>query len=171
MLEEGDVAPAFCGPGTGGETIRPYELTEFTGEGVAVLVFYPFDFSPVCTTELCEFRDAEFLTFTEGVDVVGISSDSAYAHRQFVQANDLPFPLVSDSDGSISAAYDVQYDEWEHHPGVAKRAVYVVDSSRTIRYGWSSEDAYENPDLTEIYGTMKTIDELDFDGSTAPATE
>lgn len=171
MLERGDDAPTFRRPGTRGETIRPYDLAEFTEEGIAILVFYPFDFSPVCTTELCEFRDAEFLTFTGGVDVVGISSDSAYAHRRFVRANDLPFPLVSDSDGSISAAYDVQYDEWEHHPSVAKRAVYIVDSSRTIRYGWSTEDAYENPDLTEIYETMKTIDEFDFDGSNAPAVE
>jgi peroxiredoxin len=171
MLEEGDDAPGFRCPGTEGEVIEPYDLAEFTRRGVAVLVFYPFDFSPVCTTELCEFRDAEFLTFTEGVDVAGLSGDSASAHRRFVEANDLPFPLLSDSDGAVSRAYDVRYDEWEQHPGVPKRAVYVVDSDRTVRYAWDTEDAYENPDLYTIYETLKTIDELDFDGAVTPAGE
>jgi peroxiredoxin len=168
MLAEGADAPMFRRPGTDGETIQSYDLTTFTDEGATVLVFYPFDFSPVCTTELCAFRDAEFLTFTRGVDVIGISGDSAYAHKRFSQANNIPFPLVSDSDGAISAAYDIQYEEWEAHPGVAKRAVYILDKTQTIQYAWNTQDAYENPDLSEVYETLRTIDDLDFDGMAPP---
>lgn len=122
-------------------------------------------------TELCEFRDAEFLTFSTGVGDLGVSGDRAYAHRRFSQANDLPFPLVSDDDCTISTRYDVQYEEWEAHPGVAKRAVYIVDSTDTIRYAWRTQDAYENPYLAEIYETLKTIDDLNFNGVTAPEPE
>ncbi|PGF13827.1 hypothetical protein CP556_22225 [Natrinema sp. CBA1119] len=77
MLELGETAPSFTLPGTDGETIDEYSLKEYTNEGAAVLAFYPFDFSPICTEELCDFRDVEWLTFTEGVNLFGISTDSA----------------------------------------------------------------------------------------------
>ena len=60
-------------------------------------MFYPFDFSDMCNGELCSFRDADFLTFTEGFDVFGLSLDSCYAHTWFIRQKDLNFPLLSDT--------------------------------------------------------------------------
>lgn len=56
----------------------------------------------MCTEELCGFRDTEWLTLTEGVDVFGISLDSCYAHKRFIEENELNFPLLSDTRGRVT---------------------------------------------------------------------
>ena len=115
MLAEGKTAPDFTLAGTDEDSIAEYSLTEFVETGAVVLVFYPFDFSDVCTRELCPFRDAEFLTFGEGLDVFGPSLDSCYAHRRFIRQNDLNFPLLSDTRGRVTDAYGLAYEELYHH--------------------------------------------------------
>ncbi len=130
-----------------------------------MLVFYPFDFSPVCTTELCRFRDAEWLTMTPDVDVWAISRDGGYAHQRFVETYDLSFPLLSDVEGRAVDRYDVRYDEFERHGGVAKRAVYVVDADRTIRYAWDTEDPYDDPDVSELAEVIESLPRVSIDGA------
>lgn len=157
MIGPQDTAPDFELPGTEGTMIDTYSLRDHTSEGAVVLVFYPFDFSPVCTDVLCNFRDAEFLMFTENVDVFGISLDSCYAHQKFIQEYDLPFPLLSDSKGRVTEQYGLAYDEWEHHRGVPKRALVTVDASDTVRYLWQTDDAYDSPSLGELHQTVLSL--------------
>lgn len=140
----------FSLPGTEGEEISKYRLSDYTNDGAVVLVFYPFDFSPVCTEELCGFRDAEWLSFTDDVDVLGISRDSCYAHKRFIQEYDLSFPLLSDTRGEVISEFDLVYDEWEHHSGVPKRGLVTLDESHDVRYRWQTEDAYNGPDMDEL---------------------
>lgn len=147
----------FSLPGTEGEEIRKYRLSDHTDEGAVVLVFYPFDFSPICTDIFCRFRDAEYLTFTENVEVLGISRDSCYAHKQFIQEYDLPFPLLSDTQGEVIEQFDLVYDEWEHHVGVPKRALVTLDESHEIRYKWHTEDAYLAPDFDELIQCVSSL--------------
>lgn len=154
MITDGSHAPGFTLPGTDGEVLEEYELASYTDAGATVLVFYPFDFSPVCTSELCEFRDAEWLTLTPNVDVLGISTDSAYAHRRFSRENDINFPLLSDSGGSVIEDYGVKYEEWEGHRAVSKRAIIILDDDQRVRYRWHTEDATDNPDLGEVNGVI-----------------
>lgn len=158
MIEVDEPAPDFALPGTDGETIEQYRLSDYTDEGVAVLLFYPFDFSPVCTVELCEIRELEWLLFTEGVDVFGVSTDSVYAHKAFIAAHDLPFPLLSDNHGTVSAEYGVRYDEWEAHEQVSKRAFFVVDHTDTVRYAWHTENASEEFDIGVLRDATETVD-------------
>lgn len=157
MISEGRTAPDFTIPGTDGSEMEKYRLHNHTETGAVVLVFYPFDFSPICAEELCMFRDAEWLVFTEGVDVFGISLDSCYAHEQFIQHHDLNFPLLSDTVGRVTENYGLAYDEWEDHEGVPKRALVTVDDSQTITYTWMTEDAYENPSLDDLHQTIENI--------------
>lgn len=159
MIATGSPAPDFKLPGTGGEYIDTYRLSEYTTEGAVVLMFYPFDFSPVCTDVFCKFRDAEFLSFTDDVDLFGISLDACYSHKRFIQEYDLPFPLLSDTTGQITEQYGLAYDEWEHHEGVPKRALITVDDSQRVRYKWHTEDAYESPSLDELHQTVKSLSE------------
>lgn len=149
-MNASETSPEFTLPGTDGETIRSYSLEELT-EGVgAILIFYPFNFSPVCTDQLCTFRDAEWLTFTDGLEVVGISVDSVYSHKQFINEYDLQFPLLTDRLGEVAESYGFLKEEFEDHPRVPRRSIVAVDDSRRIRYTWVPDSQYEAPQVDEL---------------------
>lgn len=158
MLETGAAAPGFEVPGSDGERIARYRLSDFTDSGAVVLLFYPFDFSPICTEELCNFRDSEWLTFTPNLDVFGISTDSAYAHQKNIRENDLPFPLLSDHDGRVSESYGVLAEELEDHPNVSKRAVFVIDQTDTVRYAWEGADILHDPDIEAVHDAVQSLE-------------
>lgn len=158
MLEHGDTAPPFTLPGIANDAADTFQLQAAADHNHAVLLlFFPFDFSPVCTNELCAIRDAEWFQFTPDLDVWAISGDSVYAHQAFADKFDLNFPLLSDSHGRVADAYDVCYDEWEQHEYVPQRAVFLVDAERTIRYAWQTEDAFTKPDFFPV---KAALDEL-----------
>lgn len=102
-LKEGDPAPAFTAPSSGGGQIR---LSDCKGKDV-ILYFYPKDDTPGCTKEACAFRD-EYAAFRKrGVVVLGVSTDPIKAHDKFVDKFKLPFPLLADEDKAIVNAYGV----------------------------------------------------------------
>lgn len=73
-----------------------------------VLFFYPKNNTPVCTKEVCAFRD-HFATFREaGVAVFGISNDSIASHEQFSKSYGLPYELLSDPSGQVSKLLGVR---------------------------------------------------------------
>ncbi|GAA0524669.1 Peroxiredoxin [Halorubrum aquaticum] len=157
MIDADSLAFDFSLPGTEGDEISKYRLSNHTNGGAVVLVFYPFDFSPICTEELCGFRDAEWLTFTDDVEVFGISRDSCYAHKRFIQKYDLSFPLLSDTEGEVIKEFDLMYDEWEHHTGVPKRALVTLNESHDICYKWQTEDAYNSPNMDELEQSVLSL--------------
>lgn len=160
MVTEGESAPTFTLPGTAADTFDTFSLADATDRGNAVLLlFYPFDFSPVCTNELCAIRDAEWFQFTQQLDVWAASGDSAYAHQAFAAEYGLNFPLLSDSHGDVAAAYDVCYDEWEGHDCVPKRAVFLIDSAQTVRYAWSTDNALDKPDFFPVKAALDELTE------------
>lgn len=148
-MKVGDTAPTFTLPGTDGETIEQYSLTDSLEDGPTVLAFYPFDFSPLCTNQLCSFRNAVWLTFTEGVDVWGISPDSAFSHRAYSNEHDFRFPLLSDGPREVTDEFGLLLEEYEQHKSVPRRAIVAIDGSRTVRYRWAAADTHELP-TTEI---------------------
>lgn len=150
----GNTAPCFTIPGTDGESIEQYSLAESVANGPTVLLFYPFDFSPVCVEQLCTFRDAEWLTFTEDVDVWGISPDSAHSHRAFSNKYDLQFPLLSDRLGEVADQFGLLIDEFEHHKAIPQRAIITIDSAQTIKYRWVADGQYQSPAPEEIEGAI-----------------
>jgi peroxiredoxin len=157
MLTEGAKAPSFALPGATAETQRRYRSTEFTDDGLTVLSFFPFDFSPVCSDQLCDLRDIEWFQIEDDVDVVGISGDSAHAHQAFIEHYELPFPLLSDYSGEVAAQFGVCADELEGHQDVAQRSFFVIDEDRTIRYTWLREDPYQQPPVHEIAEQIQSL--------------
>jgi peroxiredoxin len=124
MLKVNDKAPPFVLEDDQGQQ---FSLAEQAGRKV-LLVFYPGDNTPVCTKQLCDYRDGIEAFAGLGVDVVGISNDSAESHREFRQKHDLPFTLLTDPDLKVAAKYDSK--------GVLgmKRSVFLVDEKGVIRY-------------------------------------
>ena len=124
MLKLNDKAPQFV---LEDEQGRPFNLSEQVGHKV-LLVFYPGDNTPVCTRQLCDYRDGIESFAGLGVEVVGISNDSAESHRKFRAKHNLPFTLLTDADLKVAALYDSK--------GVLgmKRSVFLVDEQGVIRY-------------------------------------
>jgi peroxiredoxin len=152
MLTVGDTAPDFELPGVAAGSIDTHALADYTDRGwTVVLTFYPFDFHPACVSQWCALRDAEWLTLLDDVVVLGIGTDSVYSHREFAAAYTLQFSLLSDSDGSVSEAYDVLMDEFDDHRRVPERAVYVIGPhDRPVEYAWVASDFADEPDMAAI---------------------
>jgi len=151
MLQIGQQAPTFELPGAAGGRVETHTLEEYTDNGWAVVVvFYPFDFHPSCTSQLCTLRDAESLSLVENTVVLGISTDSAHSHQKFSEEFRVDFPLLADNDGSVAEAYGVLVDEIEGHRNVARSALFVVDPDREVQYAWQSETPDGSPDLAAV---------------------
>ncbi|MBZ6494664.1 redoxin domain-containing protein [Natrinema longum] len=163
MLETGATAPTFDGPAAIDGEVRQVTFEELIGgSGVTVLLFYPADFSPSCTEELCSLRDFDLVGLQNDVSIVGVSTDTAFTHREFADRHDLGFPLVSDGDGSIAASYGVLEDElFGGHRQLARRTVFVLDEQRTVHYVWSNEDPLRQPDLEAIRAAIEGISDDD----------
>jgi peroxiredoxin Q/BCP len=124
MLKVNDKAPQFVlSDDQGGQ----FSLAEEAGQKI-LLVFYPGDNTPVCTKQLCDYRDGVEAFAGLGVKVVGISDDSAESHRKFRQKYNLPFTLLTDPGLKVAALYDSK--------GMLgmKRSVFLVDEAGVIRY-------------------------------------
>ncbi|WP_416675505.1 thioredoxin-dependent thiol peroxidase [Egbenema bharatensis] len=100
-LKPGDPAPHFSLPDMEGTVVN---LADFRGQWV-VLYFYPRDNTPGCTKEACGFRDAYADYRSQGVVVLGVSTDDAKSHTKFANKFNLPFPLLSDAEGQVAASY------------------------------------------------------------------
>jgi peroxiredoxin len=158
MVDEGTHAPGFTAPAaTGG--VESITLSDALADGPVVLAFFPGAFTSVCTAEMCAFRDR--LQAFEDVDatVFGVSGDSPFALDEFREQNDLSFPLVSDYDKEIMDAYDVR-SAFDHIglDGVAKRAVFVVDTDSEITYTWVSDDPGVEPNYDEVADAASAAD-------------
>lgn len=123
-LRTGDLAPDFELEADDGSRFR---LSAHGGQRV-LLVFYPGDNTPVCTAQLCEYRDGIEQFSGLGVEVIGISKDGAESHRRFKASQGLPFTLLSDVDLSAARAYGAA--------GVMgmKRAVFLIDEAGRIAW-------------------------------------
>ena len=151
MLQHGQQAPTFEMPGAAGGRVDTHSLEEYTEHGWAVvLVFYPFDFHPSCTAQLCLLRDAEDLSMVENTVVFGISTDSAHSHQAFAEEYRIDFPLLSDSDGSVAEAYGVLVEEIKNHRRVPRSALFVVDPDQEVQYAWQSESPDDELDMTAV---------------------
>lgn len=101
-LQPGDVAPDFSLPDGDGNIVN---LSDFKGQRV-VLYFYPRDNTPGCTKEACGFRDVYSDYQAKDLVVLGVSTDDAKSHTKFSTKFNLPFPLLTDADGSVAGQYD-----------------------------------------------------------------
>jgi glutaredoxin-dependent peroxiredoxin len=90
-----------------------------------------------------------------GADVLGIAVTATFSQQAFAESLGVDFPLLSDWDRTVCAAYGVQYDVWKGHRGLAKRSVFVVDRDGVVRYRWVTEDALELPDLDEAVRVLR----------------
>ncbi len=133
MLETGSKIPKFSKPDQNGEAKTFQDLT---GKQGLILYFYPKDNTPGCTTEAQEFRDQIAAFRKLGVEVVGVSKDSARTHTNFITKHELPFPLLADNDpeAELCEAFGV----WQEKKNYGKvymgivRTTFVIDAKGKV---------------------------------------
>ena len=102
-LKPGDKAPEINATDQDGNKIS---LNNFKGSRV-ILYFYPKDSTPGCTAEACNLRDNYSLLIKKGFKIIGVSADDEKSHKNFIEKNVLPFPLIPDKAKNIINAYGV----------------------------------------------------------------
>ncbi len=148
MLPVGAPAPEL---GLRDQHGREVTLASYAGERAVVLVFYPWAFSRVCTGELDALRDRWADLDRPDVAVLGLSCDPMFSLRAFAEADDLPFPLLSDfwPHGAVATAYGV----FDAERGCPRRSTFVV--GRDGRVAWSVHNAIgEARDVEEYLAVL-----------------
>jgi peroxiredoxin len=144
----GTKAPEFTLPNQDRE---PVTLSDQFKSGPVVLAFFPAAFSGTCTKELCTFRDSMGELSKLSAKVLGVSVDSFFALKAWADAQKLNFPLLSDFNKEVIHQYGVFNENMIGLKGLAKRAVFVIDRTGTIRHREVLDDARNEPD----YGKVK----------------
>lgn len=134
---KGHPAPVFALPDAPGHTV---DLAGVIGRRPVVLLFFPLAFSPVCTEEMCTFRDDWSKWASLGCEVFGISVDSPFVVKKFRDETNLPFPVLSDFNKVVCKQYGALHRELFGMKGVAKRAAFVIDAAGNVAYRWVSQD-------------------------------
>src|SRR6266478_2702101 len=104
QVNVGDPAPAFESTDDQG---NPWKSTDHVGKKILVVYFYPADLTGGCTKQACSYRDDMSKLADKGVEVVGISGDSAKNHEVFKKVQKLNFTLLADEDGSVAKKFGV----------------------------------------------------------------
>tara|TARA_B110000037_G_C17035865_1_gene471567 strand:+ start:581 stop:1051 length:471 start_codon:yes stop_codon:yes gene_type:complete len=153
-LATGIKAPDFSLKSKNAEGLSDVVLSANFGASATVLLFFPLAFTSVCEDELCGIRDS--LADYEGLNakVYGISVDSPFSQEAFAQKNSLTFPLLSDFNKDVSAAYGVLFEDLLGFKGVSKRAAFVINKDGNIVYSESSDDPKQLPDFAAIKAAL-----------------
>jgi len=149
MIEAGAVAPDFTLPDQDGDEVS---LQDLAGQ-ISVLVFYPLDFSPVCTDQLNVYHEVLPELEAKGAKLYGISIDSAFSHKAFQDHLGISIPLLADfhPKGEVSKAYGAYIEERGHN----QRALVMIGPDLAVAW------AHQSPSPLEIPGANLIFDALE----------
>jgi peroxiredoxin len=151
-LPPGTEAPDFRLPSTPDQTLS---LMEFRGQPV-ILVFYPEDWSPVCSDQLALYQELlpEFQKFN--AELLGISVDGIWSHLAFAKDRNLQFPLLADFEpkGEVARTYQV----YRAADGTSERALYVIDADGIVRWSYVSPVGV-NPGADGILRALESLED------------
>ncbi|MHA6205054.1 peroxiredoxin [Dyella soli] len=118
-----------------------------------VMYFYPKDFTPGCTTEVCTFRDDIAKLRQAGADVVGVSLDDVKSHADFAAKYHVPFPLLSDADRKAAQSYGVLASM----AGMkyARRTTFLIDPQGKIAKVYQDVDPEKSS--AQVLADLKTL--------------
>ena len=152
MAEKGSSAPDFTLSGSNNQDDTEVSLKDFIGKKLVVL-FYPLDFSPVCSEQVPDFNENLDAIRAKGADVVAISRDSTFAHKAWSQAlGGVDFPLLSDMNLEVSKKFDMAIED----VGITNRGVFIIDESGNIAFKHVEEAPPDNTLTAE-----QVVEELD----------
>ena len=146
----GTPAPDFSLTTGDGGTLTLADLKGRT----AILVFYPFAFSPVCTDQLNLYEEVLDEFRARGADLYGVSCDSSWTQNAFKEKLGITIPQLSDWEpkGEACRAFDV------YHPGgFPQRAIVIVDPEGVVRWSYQAESPGELPGANLIFDGLESL--------------
>jgi peroxiredoxin (alkyl hydroperoxide reductase subunit C) len=149
MIAAGTPAPDFTLRDQDGEKVS---LSDYRGRKV-LLVFYPMDFSPVCSDQLSIYQEVKPEIGAKGVTMLGISVDHPYAHKAFQEKLGVDTPLLADFEpkGEVARAYGSYL---EGPLGFANRTLVLVDEDGTVAWTYESPNPGEFPGANVIFDAL-----------------
>src|SRR3954469_25336712 len=135
---------------------EPVTLRQLRGKPV-VLAFFPAAFSSVCSKELCTFRDSIEKLNKANAQVYGISVDTFFALKAFHDSQKLTFPLLSDFNKQVIREFGVFNEDMIGLKGIAKRAVFVIDTKGVVRHREVLDDARNEPDYGKVSQALAAL--------------
>ena len=159
VVQEQQSAPDFTLPAIGDDAViknGQVHLADLQGKTV-VLYFYPKDDTPGCTKEACSFRDANHVMQQHGIVVLGASTDSIDSHQKFADKYGLSFPLLADTDKTVSqlyGAYGEKSNYGKTYMGVIRKT-FLIDKDGIVRKIWHKVKPEGHAD--EV---LETVEEL-----------
>jgi peroxiredoxin len=148
MIPVGEQAPNFTLRDQDGEKVS---LADYRGRKV-LLVFYPGDFSPVCGDQLSIYQEVKAEIEEKGVELLGISVDSFFAHKAFQEKLGIDTRLLSDFEpkGEVARAYDSYVEKM----GFANRTLVLVDEDGTVAWTHEADTPGEIPGANLIFDAL-----------------
>lgn len=157
-LNIGDGAPDFKAAQTTGDAQGEFQLSAQRGKNV-VIVFYPGDFTPVCTSELALIQRDLAKFAGANARVVGLSTDTVFTHKAFQKSlGGLTYPLATDRwpYGDIAKAYGIFPPTRHQLPFWNDRAIFVIDKEGKV--AWSKVyEIGEVPDVDEVIAALAAL--------------
>jgi peroxiredoxin len=151
MIAAGEPAPDFTLRNQDGEKVS---LSDYRGRKV-MLVFYPLDFSPICSDQLSIYQEVKPQIAEKGVELVGISVDHGFAHKAFQEKLGIDTPLLADFEpkGEVARAYGAYIEATGH----ANRSLVLVDEEGTVAWVHESPTPLEIPGANLIFDALETV--------------
>src|SRR5215475_706609 len=147
----GQTAPDFTLQNQDKQEVK---LSDFTGKKNVVLMFYPLDWSPVCTNEhACMVNDMKSFA-TLDAEVLGVSVDSAWSHKAYAEKMGIKYSLLADFQprGAMAEKYGVFLRE----KGITGRAIVIVGKDGKV--AWSKDyDIPVVPDVAEVAAALQQV--------------
>ena len=149
LLTPGTAAPDFTLKSGDGDEVT---LADLRGQ-TSVLVFYPMDWSPVCTDQFGVYQEVLDDLEAEGARLYGVSVDSAWTHNAFRRHLGVDIPLLSDfhPKGEVSEAYGAYTPKY----GVSKRALVMIGPDLTVEWSHKSPSPLEIPGANLIFDALE----------------
>ena len=149
----GRMAPDFELPDI---NMNMHKLSDYRGKTL-VIAFFPAAESPVCTSEMCTFRDSLKELMELDAKVIGISVDGPFANKAFSQNRQLTFPLLSDYKRETINRYGIVMNNLGNLKDydAAKRSIFIVDPKGIIQYEWVSDNPLVQPNYEEIKSSLE----------------
>jgi mycoredoxin-dependent peroxiredoxin len=133
---------------------KDVKLSDFAGKKNVVIVFYPLDWSPVCTKEhVCLVNGMKDFA-TLGAEVLGVSVDSAWSHKAYAEKMGITYSLLADFNprGAMADKYGVYLPE----RGITGRAIVIVGKDGKVAW-MKNYDIPVVPDVDEVAAALQKV--------------